>query len=51
MGTNVGSAIGEGLGLFITAKIAGAVIGEAKKINGETKKGTSKQQKVIKELS
>ena len=38
MTTNVGSAIGAGLGLLITAKVAGVVINEAKKINGKESK-------------
>ncbi len=47
MTTNIGGAIGAGIGLLITAKIAGAVINEAEKINGkESKKSITKQSEI-----
>ena len=42
MVTNIGQAIGVGAGLFVTAKIAGAVIKEAKKIDEDVSKDTIK---------
>ncbi len=46
MTANVSQAIGTGLGLFITAKIAGAVIQEAKKIDGNEKDILMKQSEI-----
>jgi len=46
MTTNVGQAIGAGLGLLVTAKIAGAVIEETKKINGKSKNTSIKQSEI-----
>ena len=48
---DIGQTIGMGVGLLITAKVAGAVIDEAKKINGKpSEKDIPMKQSEIKSL-
>lgn len=48
--TNIGEAIGAGVGMFITAKVAGKVISETKKFEEPSEKDVPAKQSEIKSL-